>query len=130
MEVFTRWQEEGKIRYGGVSNFSVAQMEESLKTFPIVCNQVGYNLFNRQPEEEMFPFCRKHGVGIMAYASLASGLLTGTMTADTKFEEDDWRRNVYKRWNNPLFEGEHFIRNLEIVEKLKEIADSRGKTVA
>ncbi|MBA7639689.1 Aldo-keto reductase YhdN [subsurface metagenome] len=130
MEVFTKWKEEGKIRYGGVSNFSVAQMEESLKTFPIICNQVGYSLFNRQPEEEMFPSCRKHGVGIMAYASLASGLLTGAITADTKFEEDDWRRNLYRRWGYTLFEGEHFIRNLETVEKLKKIAVSRGKTIA
>jgi len=130
MEVFTKWKEEGKIRYGGVSTFSVVQMEESLKAFPIICNQVGYNLFARQPEEEMFPSCREHGVGIMTHSSLASGLLTGTMTADTKFEEDDWRRNVYKRWNNPLFEGEHFIHNLEIVERLKRIATSQGKTVA
>jgi len=122
MEVFGKWKEEGKIRYGGVSNFSVAQMEEALETFPIICNQVGYNLFNRQPEEEIFPFCREHGLGIMTYGTLSAGLLTGTITADTEFEENDGRRNVFK--------GEHFIRNLEIVERLKKIAASQGKSIA
>ena len=129
MEVFSKWKEEGKIRYGGVSNFSVAQMEESLKTFPIICNQVGYNLFDRRPEDKMVPFCREHGLGIMAYGSLSFGLLTGTMTADTKFEEDDWRRNL-QAFGLPIFEGEHFIRNLEIVERLKKIAASQGKSIA
>jgi len=122
MEVFGKWKEEGKIRYGGVSNFSVAQMEEALETFPIICNQVGYNLFNRQPEEEIFPFCREHGLGIMTYGTLSAGLLTGTITADTKFEENDGRRNVFK--------GEHFIRNLEIVERLRKIAASQDKSIA
>jgi len=128
MEVFGKWKEEGKIRYGGVSNFSVAQMQESLKTFPITCNQVGYNLFDRRPEEEIFPFCQKQGVGIMAYGSLSYGLLTGTMTADTKFEEDDWRRSL-QAFGLPIFEGEHFVRNLEIVERLKKIAASQGKSI-
>lgn len=129
MEVFGKWKEEGKIRYGGVSNFSMAQMEESLKTFPIICNQVGYNLFDRRPEEEIFPFCREHGLGIMAYGSLSFGLLTGTMTADTKFEEDDWRRGL-KAFGLPIFEGEHFVHNLEIVERLKKIAASQGRSIA
>ena len=104
-------------------------MEESLKTFPIICNQVGYNLFDQRPEEEVIPFCRKHGLGIMAYGSLSYGLLTGTMTADTRFEEDDWRHNL-QAFGLPLFEGEHFIHNLEIVERLKKIAASQGKSVA
>lgn len=129
MEVFGKWKEEGKIHHGGISNFSVAQMEESRKTFPIICNQVGYNLFDRRPEEEMFPFCREHGLGIMAYGSLSYGLLTGTMTADTKFEEDDWRRNS-QAFGLPIFKGEHFVRNLEIVERLKKIAASQGKSIA
>ena len=133
MEVFGKWKEEGKIRYGGVSNFSVAQMEESLKTFPIICNQIGYNLFDRRPEEEMFPFCREHGLGIMAYGSLSFGLLTGTITADTKFEEGDWRRNpqtVKRLLGFPIFEGDHFVHSLEIVERLKKIAASQGKSIA
>ena len=69
MEVLGKWKEEGKIRYGGVSNFSVAEMEESLETFPIICNQVGYNLFDQRPGGEIFPFCREYGLGIMAYGT-------------------------------------------------------------
>ena len=129
MEVLGKWKEEGKIRYGGVSNFKANEMEESLKTFPIICNQVGYNLFDRRPEEEIFPFCREHGLGTMAYGSLSYGLLTGTMTADTKFEEDDWRKHL-KAFGLPIFDGEHFLRNLEIVEKLKSIAASQDKSIA
>jgi aryl-alcohol dehydrogenase-like predicted oxidoreductase len=129
MEVFSRWREEGKIRYGGVSNFSVAQVEECLKYFPIVCNQVGYNLFDRRPEPEVIPFCREHGVGVMAYGSLSYGLLTGTMTPETRFGEDDWRRSR-QAFGLPIFEGEHYLRNLETVERLKAIAVAGGRTVA
>ncbi len=133
MEVFGKWKEEGKIRYGGVSNFSVAQIGECLKTFPIICNQVGYNLFDLRPEKEIFPFCREQSLGIMAYGSLAFGLLTGTMTADTKFEEEDWRRNsqaVTNLLGFPIFDREHFVHSLEIVERLKKIAVSQDKSIA
>jgi len=64
----------------------------------------------------------------MAFGSLSYGLLTGTMTKDTKFEEDDWRRGLVA-FGRPIFQGEHFLRNLEIVEKLKKIAASHGKSV-
>ncbi|MDP6402838.1 MAG: aldo/keto reductase [SAR202 cluster bacterium] len=129
MEAIAEFQRQGKIRYGGVSNFSVDQMRDSLETFPIVCNQVGYHLFDSRPEPEILPFCQQQGLGVMAYGSLAHGLLTGSMGPDTKFEEDDWRRNLVA-FGQPIFEGEHFLRNLERVEKLKEIAASKGKTVA
>jgi len=129
MDVFARWQREGKIRYGGVSNFSVPQMEECLRYFPIACDQVGYNLFDRRPEDEIIPFCQENGLGFMAYGSLSYGLLTGTMTPDTDFGEDDWRR-TRRAFGLPIFEGEHFLRNLTVVERLKEIASGHGKTVA
>ena len=128
MEVFARWQEQGKIRYGGVSNFSPEQVAECLKTFPIVCNQLGYHLFDRRPEKTL-AFCREHGVGVMTYGSLAHGLLTGTLRPDTKFDPDDDRAKGVL-FGQPLFQGEHYLRNLEIVEKLKVIAKSKGRTVA
>ena len=129
MEAFAEFQRQGRIRYGGVSNFSADQMRESLETFPIVCDQVGYHLFDLRPEEETFPFCRERGVGVMAYGSLAHGLLTGTMTPDTEFAADDWRRNL-TAFGQPLFQGETFLENLERVEDLKEIAAGQGRTVA
>ncbi len=129
MELLARWQEQGKIRYGGVSNFSSEQVGECLKHFSIVCNQVGYHLFDRRLESTALPFCNERGVGIMTYGSLAHGLLTGTFTPVTKFAEDDERiKGVL--FGQPLFQGKHYLRNLEIVEELKEIAAARGKTVA
>ena len=129
MEAFQDFKEEGKIRYGGVSNFSVPQMEECLEHFPIVCNQVGYSLFDRRMEEEVLSFCLKHGIGVMSHGSLAYGLLTGAMTPDTKFDDDDWRsRGV--AFGLPLFEQEHFAKNLATVEKLKKLAAAHDRTVA
>ena len=129
METFADFRRQGKIRYGGVSNFSAEQMDESLQTFPIVCDQVGYHLFDVRPEAEIFPFCQEQGIGVMAYGSLAHGLLTGTMTPDTTFEDDDWRRSL-QAFGQPLFEGEHFLNNLRKVDALNELAASKGKTVA
>ena len=129
MEAFSELREQGKIRFGGVSNFSVAQMGESLETFPIVTNQVGYHLFDFRPESETMPFCRDNGMGIMAYGSLAHGLLTGTMTPDTSFEDDDWRRSLMA-FGQPLFKGDTFLDNLRKVDALKEMAAGRGMSVA
>ena len=129
MEAFADFREEGKIRYGGVSNFSPQQMRESMDTFPIVCNQVGYHLFDFRPEAEVFPFCRENGLGVMVYGPMAHGLLTGTMTPDTTFEDNDWRRTL-EAFGQPLFEGEHFLGNLKKVDALKEIAGEHGRTVA
>jgi aryl-alcohol dehydrogenase-like predicted oxidoreductase len=129
MECFAEFQREGKIRYGGVSNFSAQQMKEALETFPITCNQIGYHLFDHRPEPEQFPFCQHNGLGVMAYGSLAHGLLTGAMKPDHKFEEDDWRKSLVA-FGQPIFEGEHYQRNLQKVDQLKEIAAGRGMTVA
>lgn len=129
MEAFADFQKQGKIRYGGVSNFSPQQMADCLDVFPIVTNQVGYHLFDFRPEPEIMPFVRDNGMGIMAYGSLAHGLLTGAMTADTTFEGDDWRRSL-QAFGQPIFEGQNFLDNLAKVETLKEIAADRGLTVA
>ena len=129
MEAFAEFQKQGKIRYGGVSNHSPQQMAECLDVFPIITNQVGYHLFDLRTESEIIPFCRDNGMGIMAYGSLAHGLLTGTMTPDTTFEEDDWRRGL-SAFGQPLFQGEHFIANLEKVDALKEMAAAKGFSVA
>ena len=129
MEAFAEFQQQGKIKYGGVSNFSPQQMADCLEVFPIVTNQVGYHLFDVRPEPEIIPFCRDNGMGIMAYGSLAHGLLTGTMTPDTTFEDDDWRRSLMA-FGQPIFEGQHFLDNLDKVDALKEMAADRGLTVA
>ncbi len=129
MEAFADFQRQGKIRYGGVSNFSPQQMSDCLDVFPIVTNQVGYHLFDQRPEPEIIPFCADNGMGIMAYGSLAHGLLTGTMTPDTTFEEDDWRRSLMA-FGQPIFKGQNFLDNLKKVNTLKEMAADKGFSVA
>ena len=129
METLLRAQEAGKIRHAGVSNFSVEQMAESLKTMPLVASQIGYHIFDRRCEENILPFAKEHGMGVMVYGPLAHGLLTGTFTKDTEFADDDWRKSR-EAFGLPLYEGEHFERNLRIVDRLKEIAAANGKTVA
>jgi aryl-alcohol dehydrogenase-like predicted oxidoreductase len=113
--------QQGKARYLGVSNFSSAQLRECVKYARLVANQVGYNLFDRRWEREMFPTAQELGVGIMAYGPLAHGLLTGTFTPQTVFEPPDWRaRGVI--FGQPLFQRENFLKNLEVVERLKDVA--------
>lgn len=75
------------------------------------------------------PFCRENGMGIIAYGSLAHGLLTGTMTPETQFEDDDWRRSLIA-FGQPLFKGDTFLENLRKADALKEIAASRGVSIA
>ena len=129
MEALDDYQRQGKIRHGGVSNFSVDQMRDCLNAFPIVCNQVGYHLFDFRIEDEILPFCATQNLGVMAYGSLSHGLLTGSMTPDTRFEDADWRGRG-SSFANRLFGRNRFLRNLEKVDILKEVAASKGKTVA
>lgn len=128
MEVLEEAKRAGKIRHSGVSNHSVKMMTECLETSPIVTNQIGYHIFDRRPEKEVMPFVESHGMGIMAYGSLAHGLLTGTWKADHAFGNDDWR----KRGNNFGIESwgpKNLARNVAVVEKLKVIAADNGLTV-
>src|SRR4029077_2742918 len=77
METMAALQAEGKIRYLGVSNFDVPQLERALKVAPIHSLQPRYNLFDREIEAAILPFCREQGIGILAHSPLAKGLLAG-----------------------------------------------------
>jgi aryl-alcohol dehydrogenase-like predicted oxidoreductase len=115
-------QKEGKVRFIGVSNFSVAQMERALKIAPITSLQPPYSMINRSVEAEILPFCEKHGIGVINYSPMQSGLLTGAMTPEriAKMPQDDFRRNT-KQFQEPLLS-----RNLELVEVLRKIGDAHG----
>lgn len=118
----------GKVRYVGVSNFSAAQLRECREHAPVIANQVGYNLFDRRWEREMFPTARELGVGIMAYGPLAHGLLTGAFTPETTFEETDWRsRGIV--FGQALFTPENFPTNLRVVDRLTAFAAEKGTTL-
>jgi hypothetical protein len=106
-------------------------LREAKQRAPIVTNQVGYNLFDRRWERQMFPTARELGIGIMAYGPMAHGLLTGGFTRDTTFDETDWRhRNQGVIFGQPLFAQENFGRNIEVVDELKQVASDLGTTVA
>jgi aryl-alcohol dehydrogenase-like predicted oxidoreductase len=118
----------GKARFVGVSNFKADEVAMCMATRRVDVGQYGYHLFDRRMEREVFPYCREQGIGMMAYGSLAHGLLTGAFTPQTTFAENDWRRGG-RAFGLSLFTPENFLKHLAVVEELKEIAAQRGKTV-
>src|SRR5260370_10834591 len=130
MGVLDELHSTGKTRLVGVSNFDVALLEECRKLRPIDVLQGGYNLVDRRMEQEVFPYYREHGIGVMAYGSLAYGLLTGAFTEDTTFEAADWRaRGV--AFGQPILGGDNFKHNVRLVNPLRQgVATPRGPTVA
>jgi aryl-alcohol dehydrogenase-like predicted oxidoreductase len=116
--------DEGKIRHVGVSNYDEEQMAAFARTRPVETLQPPYHLFRREIEQAILPYVRTHDIGTLVYSPLGSGLLTGTMTPDTTFEESDWRASA------TAFTGETFRRNLEVVERLKEFAAQKGCEVS
>lgn len=123
-EAMAKLQQEGKVRYIGVSNFDVSQMQRIMKIAPISSLQPPYSLIHREVEQEILPFCQEHHIGVIVYSPMMSGLLTGTMTRDRikKLPEDDWRKR------DPEFQEPRLSRNLALVEKLGEIAYIHGRT--
>jgi aryl-alcohol dehydrogenase-like predicted oxidoreductase len=111
-------KKEGKVRNIGVSNFNVSQMSRAMKIAPISSLQPPFSLIKRDIEKEILPFCQEHNIGVIVYAPMASGLLTGSMTHKrvANLPDDDWRKR------DPEFQEPRLSRNLELVEKLNEIA--------
>jgi aryl-alcohol dehydrogenase-like predicted oxidoreductase len=117
----------GKARHVGVSNFSAYELGAAQKYAPICANEVGYNLFDRRWEHEMFPTAQELGIGIMAYGPMAHGLLTGTLPRQNTFDERDWRRhgNIF---GQRLF-GPNLGQNLDVVDRLLTVADRIGTSL-
>ncbi len=113
---------EGKVRHIGVSNFSVAQMKRCLEIAPITSLQPPYSVINRAVEPEILPFCRDNAIGVINYAPMHSGLLTGAMSKErvANLPPDDFRRNA-KNYQEPLLS-----RNLAIADLLKQIGARHG----
>lgn len=122
----SRLVEEGKVRYIGVSNFSVSQMERAQKIHPIASLQPPYSMLKRGVEAEILPYCAKHNIGVIVYSPMQKGLLTGAITRErvAQFAPDDHRRN------DPQFQEPELSINIELVEKLREIAAKYGRTPA
>ncbi|WP_314173478.1 aldo/keto reductase [Streptomyces winkii] len=116
--------DEGKLRHVGVSNYDAEQMAEFAAVRPVETLQPPYHLFRRGIEAEILPYAREHGIGVLAYSPLASGLLTGRFDENTRFDEDDWRSKA------TAFTGDALRQNLEVVRRLSEFARARGHSVS
>lgn len=115
-------KQQGKVRWIGVSNFNVEQMERAMKIAPITSNQPPYSMLNRAIEPAILPFCLKNNIGTINYAPMHSGLLTGAMSKErvAKFTSDDFRRNA-KNYQEPLLS-----RNLAVADFLANIGKRHG----
>jgi aryl-alcohol dehydrogenase-like predicted oxidoreductase len=117
-------RKEGKVRWIGVSNFDVLQMERARAVAPVTSLQPPYSLIRREVEEAVLPYCRREGIGVIVYAPMASGLLTGAMTAEraAALPPDDWRSR------HPAFNGPDLSRNLALVERLRAVGVRHGRS--
>jgi len=118
----SRLVEEGKVRFLGLSEASPATLERATKVHPIAALQTEYSLWSRDPEQEILPACRRLGVAFVAYSPLGRGFLTGAIKSPEDFAENDFRRH------QPRFQGENFQRNLDLVDKVKQLAAEAGAT--
>ena len=119
-----RLREEGKVRYIGVSNFNVSQMKRAQAIAPITSLQPPYSIVTREIEREILPYAQKNNIGVIVYSPMAAGLLTGAMTKErvANFLPEDWRRNL------PNFREPLLSRNLQLVERLREIGKRHGRS--
>ncbi len=122
METLLEIQNQGKIRYIGLSNYSAEQIKESLQYGKIISLQPEFSLLAREIEKDTVPLCLEKKIGIIAYSPLASGVLTGKYHKKTKFK--DWR----SKGIIGTFTGEGFVDNISKVDRLREIAREEGKT--
>jgi aryl-alcohol dehydrogenase-like predicted oxidoreductase len=116
--------EAGKVRHIGLSEASSETIRRAHAVHPVTALQTEYSLWTRDPEDGIFPTVRELGIGFVAYSPLGRGFLSGRVTSPDDLEPDDFRRR------NPRFQGENFDRNLELVERVREIAEEKGVTPA
>ncbi len=125
-EAMALMAKQGKVRYLGVSNFSVSQIRRAEPIHPVSSLQPPYNMIKRQAEEELLPYCRENNIGIVAYSPMHRGLLAGAFSVErvANLAPDDHRRSVAD------FCPPQLNINLELIDKLKAIAKRSGRTVA
>jgi len=115
---------EGKIRWIGVSNFNAAQIQRAEKIAPVTSLQPPYSIIRRAIEKEILPHCQQQGIGVIGYAPMASGLLTGAMTREraAALPADDFRTH------NSEFREPRLSKNIELVERLRRVGERHGRT--
>jgi aryl-alcohol dehydrogenase-like predicted oxidoreductase len=115
---------EGKVRFLGLSEAAPPTIRRAHQEHPIAALQTEYSLWTRDPEDEILPRCRELGIGFVAYSPLGRGFLTGRFRSFEDLPEGDYRRN------SPRFQGDNFQRNLDLVERVEEIARRKKCTPA
>jgi aryl-alcohol dehydrogenase-like predicted oxidoreductase len=113
---------EGKTRHIGLSEASPQTIRRAHAVHPITALQTEYSLWTRDPEDEVLPTTRELGIGFVAYSPLGRGMLTGRFSSPDDFTDDDFRKT------HPRFTGENFQRNVDLVERVREIAAEKGAT--
>jgi aryl-alcohol dehydrogenase-like predicted oxidoreductase len=110
-------KKEGKVRYIGVSNFNVEQLQRAERIAHVDTLQPPYSLIHPDVEKDVLPYCEQQDIGVIVYSPMMSGLLTGSMNAERvqNMPEDDWRKR------NPEFQEPRLSRNLELANVLSEI---------
>lgn len=116
--------EAGKIRHLGLSEASADTIRRAHTVHPITALQTEYSLWEREPETKVFPVLAELGIGFVPYSPLGRGFLTGQLRSPDDFSADDFRRH------SPRFQGENFTRNLQLVDRVKELADEKQCTPA
>ncbi|MCU1677285.1 MAG: aldo/keto reductase [Frankiales bacterium] len=112
----------GKVRHLGLSEASSETIRRAHAVHPITALQTEYSLWSRDPEDDLLATVRDLGIGFVAYSPLGRGFLTGQITSPEDFAPDDFRRH------QPRFQGENFARNLDLVARVRQIADAKGCT--
>ncbi len=117
---------EGKIRYAGVSNFSVSQIKRAQAIHPVASLQPPYSMVVRGVEDELLTYCAENDIGVIAYSPMQAGLLTGKFNREriANLADDDWRKR------NEHFQEPEFSATLAMIEKLRPIAKRNDKTMA
>ncbi|HEX6542286.1 MAG TPA: aldo/keto reductase, partial [Ktedonobacterales bacterium] len=118
------FKREGKVRHIGVCNFNVEQMERISAIAPIETLQPPYSLVHPEAGREILPYAGEHGLGVIVYSPMASGLLTGAITRErvAAMPEDDWRKHA------PEFQEPRLSRNLALVERLRAVGERHGRS--
>jgi aryl-alcohol dehydrogenase-like predicted oxidoreductase len=112
----------GKVRYLGLSEAAPGTIRRADKVHPITALQTEYSLWTRDPEDEILPTVRELGIGFVAYSPLGRGFLTGRFKTIDDLDANDYRRH------SPRFQGENFQRNLDLVERIEDLAREKGVT--
>ncbi|HXZ87375.1 MAG TPA: aldo/keto reductase [Candidatus Binataceae bacterium] len=125
--------QQGKVRAVGLSNFRLSEIQACMSTRRVDVVQYCWNMFDRRMQKEIFPYCRENKIGVMAYGSLAYGMLTGTFTEEMTFDKNDWRARRGQLLNLNLFQhlfgADQYLKNLRAVEELKAMAKRYGKSL-